>query len=78
MTGSNSFRSFYSPACFAINQENTYCPVSFDPHDPFSLKLDITKLVKNGLNTVKFVNTAQTNPKFQPNVVIEYPRVVIE
>ena len=78
INGNSSYLMFYSPACYAINEENGYCPVSIESRNPFEFKVDITGALKDGLNTITFTNTGRFNPKYKPVTVVENPRVVIE
>ena len=76
--GSNSYLVFYSPACFAIDTENTYCPASLPSRNPFEFKVDISDFLQEGSNTITFSNTARFNPKYKPVDIVENPRITIE
>ena len=66
---------YYSNACYNISEDSNYCPVSLKDRNPFNFQLDITKLVKPGMNTIKLENTL--NPRMKKNVYIDNPVVVI-
>ena len=78
VNGRNSYLVFYSPACFAIDTENTYCPASVPSRNPFEFKVDISDFLQEGSNTITFSNTAGFNPKYKPVDIVENPRITIE
>ena len=55
-TRNNGYVVFYSNACYGISEDSGYCPVSLPDRNPFNFKLDVTKLVKAGSNTLQLVN----------------------
>ena len=52
--GSSNFIVFYSNVSAPIPQHNRYCPTSVENGNPFDFKLDVTKQLEEGLNTVDF------------------------
>ena len=78
INGNSSYLLFYSPAAVAINEENPYCPVSVPSRNPFGFKVDITEVLKEGINDVTFFNSAKFNQKYKPVDIVETPKVIIE
>ena len=66
---------YYSNACYGISEDSRYCPVSLEDRNPFNFKLDITKLVKPGMNAIKLANTLPARMK--KNIYVDNPVVVI-
>ena len=66
---------YYSNACYSISEDSRYCPVSLEDRNPFNFKLDITRLVKPGKNSIKLENTLQARMK--KNIYVDNPVVVI-
>jgi len=59
----NGYVVYYSNACYNISTESNYCPVSLPDRNPFNFKLDISKLVKPGQNTLKLENVLPARMK---------------
>ncbi len=78
VAGNNGYALYYNNSFYAISQENTYAPVSLESRNPFEFKLDVTALVKAGVNTIELRNSLQPNPKLTFDVYVENPRLVIE
>lgn len=55
-TRNNGYVVYYSNACYGISEDCNYSPVSLPDRNPFNFKLDVTKLVKEGMNTLKLEN----------------------
>lgn len=56
-TRNSGYVVYYSNAIYGISEDSNYCPVDLEDRNPFNFKLDITKLVKPGMNKIKFENT---------------------
>jgi len=67
---------YYSNAWLSISADNHYSPVSLSDRNPFNFRLDITKLVKAGSNSIAFKNLFST--KLPRSIVIDNAQVVIE
>lgn len=59
----NGYVLYYSNACYGISEDSGYSPVSLPDRNPFNFKLDITKLVKDGMNVVKLENALPARMK---------------
>ena len=75
-TRNNGYVLYYSNACYGISEDSGYCPVSLKDRNPFNFKLDITKLVKPGLNKIKLENTLPARMK--KNIYVDNPVAVTE
>lgn len=62
-TRNNGYVLYYSNACYGISEDNGYSPVSLPDRNPFNFRLDITKLVKPGLNSIKLENVLPARMK---------------
>ena len=70
----NGYIVYFSNCFMNIDESNTYCPMTFDNHNPFDFKLDITARAEaDALNMIDFQNI---NEKM--DLVFEDIRVVIE
>jgi hypothetical protein len=70
----NGYIVYFSNCFMEIDESNTYCPMTFDKHNPFDFKLDITAQAEaDALNMVDIQNI---NEKM--SLVFEDIRVVIE
>lgn len=78
INGNSSYLLFYSPVAVAINEENSYCPVTVPSKNPFAFKVDLSEVLKDGINEVTFFNSARFNQKYKPVDIVENPKVVIE
>ena len=74
IANNNGYVLFYSNTFAAIPAHNNYCPVSFESHDPFDFKLDITKQVEEGLNVIDL----QAGSFRKSAIWLDNLRVVIE
>ncbi len=52
IANNNGFVLFYSNTCAPIPPHNNYHPLTLENGNPFDFKLDITRLVEEGLNTL--------------------------
>ena len=64
-----AFTLYYAPNFNPIPEDNGYYPVDLPWNDPFTFKLDLTKLVKEGKNVITFTNVA--NRSGAPKVIIQ-------
>ena len=63
ITRNSGYVLYYSNACYGISEDSNYSPVSLPDRNPFNFRLDITKLVKPGLNSIKLENTLPARMK---------------
>ncbi|MBE6379455.1 MAG: hypothetical protein E7047_00815 [Lentisphaerae bacterium] len=67
---------YYSNASYNISEDNHYCPVTLKDRNPFNFRLDVTQLVKPGMNKIEFINPFAA--KYPRTIAIENAQVVIE
>ena len=67
---------YYSNACYGISEDSGYCPVDLEGRNPFNFKLDITKLVKPGMNKIRLENRLEARSK--KNIYIDNLVAVME
>ena len=72
----NGYVVYYSNACYGISEDSTYCPVSLVDRNPFNFKLNVTKLVKEGMNTLKLENVLP--PRMKREVYVDNLVLVTE
>ncbi len=75
-TRNNGYVVYYSNACYGISEDSGYCPVSLPDRNPFNFKLDVTKLVKEGMNTLKLENVLP--PRMKREVYVDNLVLVTE
>ena len=63
VTRNNGYTLYYSNTCCGISEDSVYSPVSLPDRNPYNFRLDITKLIKPGLNAIVLENTLPARMK---------------